>query len=86
MNSNRKEFTPEIHYKSNAPVKNHSQPQFVAEDYLEGNRRHSTDFRDGLAFDKGQQPTDGHIYQVTQSLSHVIRLHADPCQPHAILI
>lgn len=69
MSSNRKEFSQDIHYKSNAPVKNHSQPQFVAEDYLEGNRRHSTDYREGLAFDKGQQQTDGHIYQVLPPLT-----------------
>lgn len=72
MSSNRKEIPQDVHYKSNAPVKNYSQPQFVAEDYLEGNRRHSAEIRDGSVFEKGQQLTDGHIYQVLLPLSTLI--------------
>lgn len=51
-------------YKSNTPLKSPS--HFVPEDYINGHRRSSLpDIHDQMAFDQGQQLTDGNIYQVS---------------------
>jgi hypothetical protein len=60
----RRDSGQEIHYKSNAPVKNQGLLQFVAEDYIHGNSRHLLNSHDVTAFDQGLQLTDGNIYQV----------------------
>ena len=61
----RRDSGQENHYKSNAPVKNQGLPQFVPEDYLNGNSRHLLNSHDVTSFDQGLQLTDGNIYQVS---------------------
>jgi hypothetical protein len=52
-------------YKINAPLKSPS--HFVPEDYINGHRRSShSEIHDQMAYDQGQQLTDGNIYQVSR--------------------
>ena len=75
----RRDAGQDIHYKSNAPVKNQSLPQFVPEDYIHGNGRHVLNSHDVTSFDQGLQLTDGNIYQVSIQSDH-LQCSLYPCE------
>lgn len=62
--NNFRDMSQDPQYKMNAPLKSPS--HFVPEDYINGHRRTShSDVHEQMAYDQGQQLTDGNIYQVS---------------------
>jgi hypothetical protein len=63
--NNHRDMSQDPQYKMNAPLKSPS--HFVPEDYINGHRRSlHAEIHDQMAYDQGQQLTDGNIYQVSR--------------------